>query len=1132
MNANQIKNHLAQVFEQDYQGYEHFVEHVINLIFTGDDAYEALPVPEDYLTDENRQRANESGILQIQKVGTIDAEEPIDLFDITLSDKKELQYNRVGIQQFIRSSLFPFTNAFMLFHNKSTEGKDWRFSFAYKETTIKGMTSAKRYTYLFGKNHRARTASERFVKLAEETKDTRNLLNAFSVEALSKAFFDEYKEQYKSFCGFLYEHKNDTEYFGKEFLQWEDKYLRDYVKKMMGRITFIYFLQRKGWMNGDMEYMQKAFANSACQDDYLDAFLEPLFFGVLNTKPEDRKALFAKEGWDMSLLDEWKDVPYLNGGLFERDNQDKPKSKFPAEMFKDLFDFYARYNFTIDENDPDDAEVGVDPEMLGHIFENLLEDNKDKGAFYTPKEIVRYMSEESIAQYLKTHAEEALHPAIDTLIKEKKVDEALQNKAVASAIYALLQEVKVCDPAIGSGAFPMGVLNVLYHARLMLYGFIKPQHEFSPADVKREIIQNNIYGVDIEKGAIDIARLRFWLSIVVDSNQPEALPNFDYKFMQGNSLLEEFGGIDLSSLQNQVMQTTMYEPQRDLFGNVDDNQMKMTFTQKETVDNLQANLEKYFNIDDHTQKQAVKEEISDTVKNHISFNIELRKKQCLRFIHEANEAISDEESQIEDIKARFPEDKMPADEIRKHEKKISELKMVVDRNNKKVCQYDSVSRELETIDLTSNESFFLWHTWFRDVFDKGGFDVVIGNPPYVNVQLMTDSEKELYKKCFSVFIKRCDLFALFVELGLICLSSNDGVITFIIPSVVHSNMSYTKLRDLILNNHWLKEVCYTGGDVFNAPTVDTTILICNKKGNQNIILKNAINFANPIMRTVPADYFALFDNVISVGGNDDSESLFSKLFNDNFEKVEDHFDVFQGIVTGNNPAFIFENKSEARAKGIEKSLLHPLCHGRDIEKFVVRSRDRRILYIDGSVDIDEYPKTKEWLLNFKERLETRREVKRNVIEWYGLQWPRVKSELDLKEKILLQNTRNESLRTRIAATLDDTSVYGTQGLNFIIPKDDQANLHYLLGILNSKLINYLFATKFLNLAIKAEYVKQIRIPTAKAKQQQAIIKLVDKILAAKKADPQADTSAIESKIDSLVYQLYGLSENEIAMIEQ
>ena len=365
-------------------------------------------------------------------------------------------------------------------------------------------------------------------------------------------------------------------------------------------------------------------------------------------------------------------------------------------------EFFGMYNFTIDENDPDDAEVGVDPEMLGHIFENLLEDNKDKGAFYTPKEIVQYMSEESIAQYLKTHAEEALYPAIEELIKQKKVNEALQNKATASAVYKLLCDVKVCDPAIGSGAFPMGVLNVLYHSRLLLYGFTKPTQEFSPANVKREIIQNNIYGVDIEQGAVDIARLRFWLALVVDETQPEPLPNLDFKIMQGNSLLEEFGGIDLSSLQNQVMQTTMYEPQRDLFGNVEDNQMKMTFTQKETVDNLQANLEKYFNINDHTQKQAVKEEISNSVKNHISYNIELRRDQCLCLIQEANEAISDEESQIEDIKARFPEDKMPVGEIRKHEKKISDLKKVIDRNNKEVLHYDSVSCELETIDLTSN----------------------------------------------------------------------------------------------------------------------------------------------------------------------------------------------------------------------------------------------------------------------------------------------------------------------------------------------------------------------------------------------------------------------------------------------
>ena len=1101
MNANQIKNHLAQVFEQDYQGYEHFVEHVINLIFTGDDAYEALPVPEDYLTNENRQKANESGILQIRKVGTIDAEEPIDLFDITLSDKKELQYNRVGIQQFIRSSLFPFTNAFMLFHNKSTEGKDWRFSFAYKETTIKGMTPAKRYTYLFGKSHRARTASERFAKLAEETKDTRNLLNAFSVEALSKAFFDEYKEQYKAFCAFLYEHKNDTEYFGKEFLQWEDKYLRDYVKKMMGRITFIYFLQRKGWMNGDMEYMQKAFANSACQDDYLDAFLEPLFFGVLNTKPEDRKALFAKEGWDLSLLDEWKDVPYLNGGLFERDDQDKPKSKFPAEMFKGLFDFYARYNFTIDENDPDDAEVGVDPEMLGHIFENLLEDNKDKGAFYTPKEIVRYMSEESIAQYLKTHAEEALHSAIDALIKGKKVDEVLQNKAVASAIYALLQEVKVCDPAIGSGAFPMGVLNVLYHARLMLYGFIKPQHEFSPADVKREIIQNNIYGVDIEKGAIDIARLRFWLSIVVDSNQPEALPNFDYKFMQGNSLLEEFGGIDLSSLQSQVMQTTMYEPQRDLFGNVEDSQMKMTFTQKETVDNLQANLEKYFSIDDHTQKQAIKEEISNSVKNHISYNIELRRDQCLCLIQEANEAISKEESQIEDIKARFPADRMPVAEIKKHEKKISKLKKDIDRNNKKVLQYDSVSCELETIDLTSNESFFLWHTWFKDVFDNGGFDVVIGNPPYFvyegynTYELPTLRMQDDYNIAFG---GKLNAYKLFLACSLKRLVKRDGINCYIIQNSFMADMQAANLRDYVLNNCQIITIdSYPERDskrkrVFESVKMSVCILFVRNTESSSPFLVNiwddkykssgiSTHFTKEEIEAIDPNYLTI------PRLREDAKPIVLKMI----AKRAIIIKCWEGELNVTSHRRFFSTDSS----------LPVIMKGAGIQKYYYT--------FDMSQGQIEYLKEKEYLKSC------------------GNSEKAHHHELD---RIVMQGMTGANDKIRLIMSIVPAGIYLGHSCKYILPSDIISQ-KCLLGIMNSKPANFFFRCFSTNSNVNGYEIEAIPIPSITTTKQKKIIALVDKIFAAKKANSQMDTSVWEEEIDFIVYKLYGLNYDEVLVVD-
>ena len=375
------------------------------------------------------------------------------------------------------------------------------------------------------------------------------------------------------------------------------------------------------------------------------------------------------------------------------------------------------------------------------------------------------------------------------------------------------------------------------------------------------------------------------------------------------------------------------------------------------------------------------------------------------------------------------------------------------------------------------------------------------------------------------------MFAIFVQLGLEKLSSKCGVVTFIIPSVVHSNMSYTKLRDIILNNHWLREVCYTGGDVFNAPTVDTTILICDKSENKNITLKNAVDFRKPKTKSVSADYFSAFENVISVGGADDSDTIFEKLLNKNFTRLDEDYTVYQGIVTGNNTAFIFESEADALEKGVDKKLLHQLCHGRDIEKFMVRSRERRILYIDDSVDIEKYPKTKKWLLNFKEQLDNRREAKKGTINWCDLQWSRVKAELDLKEKILLQNTRNEALKTRIVATLDNEAVYGSQSINFIIPKSKKADLRFLLGILNSKALNYLFATKFLNLAIKAEYVKQIRIPTATTAQQKPIIDLVDKILAAKKKNPAADTSAEEHEIDLLVYKLYGLTEEDIAIVE-
>lgn len=362
----------------------------------------------------------------------------------------------------------------------------------------------------------------------------------------------------------------------------------------------------------------------------------------------------------------------------------------------------------------------------------------------------------------------------------------------------------------------------------------------------------------------------------------------------------------------------------------------------------------------------------------------------------------------------------------------------------------------------------------------------------MNIEKISATEKDFYKKYLS-FYKRSDLFALFVEKALTHLSKNNGIVGFILPSIILNNLSYQPLRDLLLNNHWVSEICYVGGSVFHSATVDTSVLIFDKKQNPEITLSNAVDFYQPKTYKVPNDYFKQFRNIINIG-EENSNIIIDKLFLNDFVSVDDCFTVFQGIVTGNNDAFIFENEDDAIQKGIETELLHSLCYGRDIGKWEVKSSERKILYLDKNVDITNYNGANNWLIPKKEILSQRRECLKGVISWYSLQWARVKSELDIKEKILIQNTRNESLKTRIVATIDKQGVYATQGINFVIPKTTDYSIYFLLSLLNSNLVNYLFSKKFLNLAIKAEYIKQIKFPKLSLNEQQPFIELADKML--------------------------------------
>lgn len=974
---------------------------------------------------------------------------------------------KVGLRNLIRPYLgYGFDAALAVFN----DGTNWRLSLIcdLKEDA----TSTKRFIYVFGDEKAYyKTPVSRFVDLQKKANEFLEIKKAFSVEALSDDFFDAYRKQYAEFVKFItgkeYVKKGnkwveqetgepDAQYFSS--FKEDDKLVRDYIKKMMGRIVFLYFLQSKGWLAGNLHYMHDLFydASDEVKGDFLNKVLEPMFFGLLNTKPEDRSSAPLVNGVGVKYIPNADEIPYLNGGLFQQEKIDEVDSVFPAGMFQSLFDFFDSYNFTIDENDPNDAEVGVDPEMLGKIFENLLEDNKDKGAFYTPKEIVRYMCQESLTAYLQTGIEDAdVKEHIANFVKTNDVEElGGASSELAMSIDQKLIDVKICDPAIGSGAFPMGLLRELYACRKSIEIF----EEDNAADIKRHIIQNNIYGVDIEKGAVDIARLRFWLALIIDEKEPMPLPNLDFKIMQGNSLLESYKGVDLDVTSKKLK--TGKDTKKTC------GVLSLGFEETDVQKVIQDLVKSYFSITDHTLRAQRRQQIDKYVKDYI--------KICAEGNHEVQNAVD----------------------------------------------------ELEI----PNDQFFLWHTYFADVFEQGGFDIVIGNPPYVNVEGISVEDKKIYKDTFTCFEKRADLFSLFLEMALTKLGSASAVVTYIIPSIIHSNLSYKKLRNLFLDNKWLSEVCYTGGKVFHAPTVDTTILRFCKRGNKKIILKNAVDFENQQVSSVPSDYFSLFQNLISIS-DQKTNDLMGKLFNHDFPRLDENFSVFQGIVTGNNPAFIFDSEAEALSNGIDKELLHPLCHGRDIERYAVRSRERRILYLNNSVNIETYPNTETWLAAFKDALSKRREAKNGAIQWYSLQWPRVKSELDLKEKILVQNTRNEALKTRICAVLDDKSVYGSQGVNFIIPNDVHASLRYLLGILDSTLINYLFATKFLNLAIKAEYLKQLRMPIPSAAIQKQLESLVSRVLELKKVNIEADTTSLENQIDFLVYHLYGLTYDEVLIVD-
>lgn len=551
----------------------YFSQHVLQPIFGEHLTVYASSIPMPLNPSETRVATS------IKKYGEIKLTDnrEVDLYEVALSESVVVERNRVSIGTLVKKLIYGNNAVLANFHYPDHPERSWRFSFIAKHQILEDgearrvETNPKRYTYILGPNERCKTAGERFSTLSTQSEFTvKAFEEAFSVEKLSDAFFKEYKEHYGEFVKHLSKREIKSSVFNGD-----EKAVRDFAKKLLGRIVFLYFVQKKGWLgatnerwqDGNRNFIQDSFLSSGKKETFYPLWLRTLFYDSLNN-PERTHNSFKLPGGTTVM------VPYLNGGLFE-DDDPKGTLTFPPRLFEDLFEFFNQYNFTIYEDSPDDHTVAVDPEMLGHIFENLLEDNKDKGAYYTPKEIVHYMCQESLIEYLATKLdipENVAYQQLGTdqtqmfgnetkkgqfdLLKEHKtpspgitrqdVERFIKHKETtpqivtnARDINKHLDDVKICDPAIGSGAFPMGLLLEIFHGKQVLKEIadVPELRKVSNADMKESIIQNSIYGVDIEKGAVDIARLRFWLSLIVDEELPRPLPNLDFKIVVGDSLL-------------------------------------------------------------------------------------------------------------------------------------------------------------------------------------------------------------------------------------------------------------------------------------------------------------------------------------------------------------------------------------------------------------------------------------------------------------------------------------------------------------------------------------------------------------------------------------------------------------------
>lgn len=823
---------------------------------------------------------------------------------------------------------------------------------------------------------------------------------------------------------------------------------KQFSSRLLGRLLFIWFLRKMDLINEDMGYFN---TNGMSSTEYYESYLKPLFFHTLNTDISKRNVTIQDEK-----------TPYLNGGLFDiKDNDFYNQSiSFPENYFERLYAHFNEFNFTVDESSVDYELVAVDPEMLGQIFESLLashnedddiSERKKTGSFYTPRHIVDYMCKESIRQYLYREINNSKYEkGIDDLIDmtdakfiERKSSSTLDlwgtnTNTVVSKIKKALDEVKIIDPAVGSGAFPMGMLQIISK----LYERILPVSQYNGYDVKLNIIENNIYGVDIQPMATEISRLRAWLAIVVDDYQDNQkihpLPNLEFKFVSANSLVE-------------------LETQGELWADT------------ELESKLSTIRQKYFRATTTNSKNKWHKEYYDITQQTELFE-------------------------------------------------------------------DKRNEQLKTFDPFNNVSSA---TFYDSEFMFGiseGFDIVVGNPPYIHLEDLNEEERTFYGNLnYETYASKGDMYTLFYELG-VNLLKESGILSYISSNKWMKTGYGKKLRNYFIKKTNPLFLIDLGEGVFDTASVDTNILILSKE-----LPKKTIKSLKLMKDNIQVE---MLDNSVEMDYKPNESwailtpteiVLKEKIAGKGIPLKDWDITISYGIKTGLNDAFVItKDKRDELVRKDSKSaeLIRPLLRGKDILTYKNEFRDKYLIVAyNGSYKIleEKYPAIYQHLSEYENRLKKRAQVKRkaNGKVNSNTDYPGQHHWLELDNNPTLDKLEVYTEKRIIWPDIAKYPRFSIANKNMFINDTCFMMVNApleIIGFLNSKITQWYVPTVAADLGGSTRYKKQFveQIPVPPYDENADLYKKIKMYIETRDYD----------KINELLYQYYNLNNQEKKILNE